>query len=246
MKNLLSFLFALLAITTTSTAQKEGVVIYEETITMKLDLPPELADMVPKERSQKKQLLFSENESLYKNLPKEENIAEEIASENGDIMIKMKFSGADNVTYRNLRSGKIIEKQDLFGRQFLVQGKPEKVKWKVSSDQKKIAGYTCIKATHMRDTIPITAWFTPHILVQNGPDLYGDLPGLILALDVDNGARVTRALSVDLRPLKEDEDIKEPSKGKVITREKFEKVRKEKMKEMEEMGGGNRVMIRHN
>ena len=246
MKKLLSFLFALMVLSTIATAQKEGIVIYEETITMKFDdLPPEFAHMVPKEISHRKQLLFTETESLYKNLPKEENIAEEIAHEKGDVMIKMNFNEPDHVTYRNLESGKITEQQDLFGRQFLIQGKPEKVKWKVTSDQKKIAGYTCIKATHLMDTIPITAWFTPQIPVQNGPRLYGDLPGMILALDTNNGLHVTHALSVELRPLNDGETIEEPSKGKVISREKFQKLSEEKMKEMQEMGGGTQMFI-HN
>lgn len=245
-KNLFTIVMVLLSLTTI--AQTSGKVVYEESIKLTIDLPPEFADMIPKERSTKKQLIFTSEESVFKNLPKEENAAaEEIASQQGNVMIKMKVTGSENVTYRNLSTNEVVEQREFFGRTFRIKDARKKIAWKVSGEQKKIAGYTCMKATHMRnDTIPVTAWFTAEIPIQNGPDSYGDLPGLILALDVDNGARTTRALSVDLRPLTADEKIEIPEKGKEVTRKKFEKIQKEKMAEMEEMGGGNRVIIRHN
>jgi len=245
MKNLLLSIFTLLILISTK-AQQSGVVVYEQTMKMDLDLPPEFKDMVPKERKFKMQLLFNESESIYKDMPEEEaDVAEEIESSQGNMRFKFKMDRPKNETYKNLKDGVTVEKQSLMGRDFRIIGAPEKIQWKMGGEKKQIAGYLCIKATHMRDTIPVIAWFTPQIPVQNGPGTMGQLPGLILELDVNEGKQVTKAIRVDLRALKEGEVITAPTKGKEIKREKFNKLREEKMKEMKEMGGGKRMMIRH-
>ena len=236
---------SLLSIVCSAGAQQSGRIVYEETMKITFDLPDEFAGMIPNESKNKMQLLFTSEESIYKAIPREEHVGEEIESNHGGVFIKIEMSSPDNETYRNLKEGVIIEKQNLFGRYFRITGEPEKIKWKMTGDKKQIAGYLCMKATYMRDTIPVTAWFTPQIPIQNGPGIIGQLPGLILELDVDNGQMVTRALSVELRPLSQDEEILKPTKGKEISREKFEIIRKEKTEEMKEMGRGKMIIMRH-
>ena len=83
----------------------------------------------------------------------------------------------------------------------------------------------------------ITAWFTPTIPVQAGPGNFGNLPGLILELDIDDGNTTYTIESLELNTL--EEAIAEPTKGKEVTREEYRKIVREKMKEMREEGGGN-------
>ena len=65
-------------------------------------------------------------------------------------------------------------------------------------------------------------------------------------VDMDNGARVYTASKIELRELKEGE-ISIPTKGKEVTAEEFDKIKKEKMAEMGGTvgkGGNMRVVIR--
>ncbi len=91
----------------------------------------------------------------------------------------------------------------------------------------------------------VTAWFTPQIPVKNGPGEYAGLPGLILELNVD---RTTILCSKIVINPKEAEAIQPPTKGKVVSREEYNKIVKEKTDEMREnfrnsggrRGGGGR------
>jgi len=88
------------------------------------------------------------------------------------------------------------------------------------------------------------AWFTPMIPVSAGPGEYGGLPGMILAVDINDGQNTITATSVELTSL--DKDLmKKPKKGKKVTREKFDQIVKEKMEEMgaEQGEGGSQFII---
>lgn len=63
-----------------------------------------------------------------------------------------------------------------------------------------------------------------------GPGEFADLPGLILAVDIDHGQRSIVAAKVDWTPLPKD-IIEKPTKGKSLTtREEHKKIVAEKMK----------------
>lgn len=226
-------------------AQLSGVVTYEEIMKITFEVPAEFKDMISNESKSKKVLIFNETESIYRNAPEETNVASEIEAQQGGM--RMRFMGMrnNNETYKNLSDGTIIERQDFMGREFRITGQ-EPIAWKMTSEQKKIGDYLCMKATYMRDTIPVAAWFTPQIPVSNGPGSIGQLPGLVLEVEVNNGSMVISAVDIDLRPLREEEAIVMPDKGKEITREEFNKLRDEKLKEMREMGGGHFIFQRGN
>lgn len=77
----------------------------------------------------------------------------------------------------------------------------------------------------------ITAWFTPQIPVKNGPGEYAGLPGLILELSAH---RTTILCSKIVMNPKEADKIKAPDTGKVVTREEYNLIVKEKTDEMRE------------
>ena len=79
------------------------------------------------------------------------------------------------------------------------------------------------------ETRTTTAWYTPQIPVNNGPDDYQGLPGLIL--EVHDGKLTIVCSKIVLNP-KEKIDISEPEKGKVVTQEKYEEIMEKKAKEM--------------
>ncbi len=85
--------------------------------------------------------------------------------------------------------------------------------------------------------ILVTAWYTPQIPVSNGPGEYAGLPGLILELNVYKTTILCD--KIVLNP-SETEEIKAPSKGKEVTREEYNKIIAEKIKEMRENFRGKR------
>ena len=102
---------------------------------------------------------------------------------------------------------------------------------------------------NIKELITVVAWYTLDIPVSNGPGNYWGLPGLILEISDDN----TQILctKIVMNP-KEKADLKEPTKGKVVTQEEYDSIIEEKTKEMRERmqnerqksGGGGHIRIR--
>ncbi len=83
--------------------------------------------------------------------------------------------------------------------------------------------------------IIVTAWYTPQIPINQGPAEYWGLPGLILEVSAD---RTTILCSKIVMNPSEKAEIKAPTKGKVVTKQEYNKIIKKKMEEMSEMFRG--------
>ena len=82
--------------------------------------------------------------------------------------------------------------------------------------------------------ITITAWYAPEIPINQGPENYWGLPGLIL--EVSDG-RTTILCSKVVLNTKEKTEIKVPTKGKKVTQAEFDDIVTKKVEEMRQMGG---------
>ncbi|WP_281336636.1 GLPGLI family protein [Flavobacterium eburneipallidum] len=85
----------------------------------------------------------------------------------------------------------------------------------------------------------ITVWYTPEIPVNQGPEGYWGLPGLIL--EVNDGKTVILCSKIVLNP-KEKAVIKPVAKGKQISQKDYDELVVKKMQEFREMNqrpGGN-------
>lgn len=93
--------------------------------------------------------------------------------------------------------------------------------------------------------VVVTAWYTPEIPVNQGPEGYWGLPGLIL--EVNDGKTVILCSKIVLNP-KEKAVIKPSTKGKVVTQKEFDEIVVKKMEEFREMnrgrGGNGGMQIR--
>jgi len=83
--------------------------------------------------------------------------------------------------------------------------------------------------------IEVTAWYTPQIPVNQGPDEYWGLPGLILEINAD---RTTILCSKIIINPKVKEEIQVLSKGKEVTKQEYTDIVKQKIEEMRENFGG--------
>ncbi|MDO8366242.1 MAG: GLPGLI family protein [Saprospiraceae bacterium] len=229
----------------------EGVVTYTETIKMKIEVPEgmdeaEFRKMVPSEQKVSKILVFNANECLYSDAPDQapggtDAVFNSQNDDGGEMRMDFKVQRPENHQYRDIENGKRIESTEFFGRFFLIEEEPKRLKWKVSAEQKQVAGYPCQKAVLQDTSRQVEAWFTPQIPVSIGPGEFADLPGMILELSMANGDRTVVAEKVKFKAL-DKKAIEKPTKGKSVTREEFLRIRDEKMKEMGATPGGGGTM----
>lgn len=268
MKKILIVSCAFLTFTFAQAQQKEGKVVYERTSQLQISfqgMNEEMQRMIPRSRTDKFELTFTSNHSLWK-ASDPENDEEGFAGGGGDgngIQIRMVAAGANDVLYTNFQTNKKVEQREMFDKKFIIDDSIRPLKWKLTGETKSILDHNCMKATttqinqrmqmtmdngkmerkEVSDTSEVIAWIATDIPVSAGPAEYqGQLPGLILEMDVNNGRQVFKATSIS-----EKADlavIKEPSGKKHYTQEEFRKERDKMMEEMQRnnMGGGNRVI----
>ena len=99
-------------------------------------------------------------------------------------------------------------------------------------------------AIEMPKEITIAAWYTPEIPVNQGPEGYWGLPGLIL--EINDGKTTILCSKVVLNP-KDKAEIKPSTKGKVVSQKEYDETVIKKMEEFREMnqgrGGGMEIRI---
>jgi GLPGLI family protein len=149
---------------------------------------------------------------------------------------------------------------------FIVDDSVGKLKWKMTGETKIIMNHTCMKATtekittqmrmnvdngvvekkEIQDTAIVIAWFANDIPVPAGPAEYqGQLPGLILEMDINNGKQKFTAKSVSEKA--DMSEIKEPTGKKHYTPAEFKVERDKLMAEMQKnnQGGRGNIQIRN-
>ena len=191
---------------------------------------------------------FTKSESMYKE--EQELDAPKGPSANGGVMVMvMGGNGSSDILYKNISENRMAHKTELMGKVFLIKDNLEAYDWELTGETKNIGNYTCYKAVYEKEEEDIqidmidgevkeekvtkkrtlVVWYTTDVPISNGPNNYGGLPGLIL--EVNDGDQTIVCSEIILNP-KEVKEIKEPTKGKTVTREKFSEISLEKTKEM--------------
>jgi Protein of unknown function (Porph_ging). len=265
MKKISFTLLSACIVFSTLAQQKEGKVIYERVAQMQMSIRggnDQLAQMMPRSRKDKFELTFGNNQSIWKHVDEDDNTDE--ISGNG-MQIRMVGPGQNDIVFHDFPSARKVEQRDMMDKKFIVTDSIRKLNWKLTGETQTILGHVCQKAVAQRtgkrtqmtmdngkmerkqvdDTTNIVAWFTPDIPVPAGPEVQGQLPGLILLLDMNNGRMVYKAL--DIQTKADVASIKEPTKGKKVTPDEFVKERDKMMEEMQKNNQGNgRNVIRIN
>jgi GLPGLI family protein len=228
MKKMIAVMIAAVMMQLASAQVKEGKIVFEETIDMHRRIPKEneqMKAMVPQFRTTKFELTFGDNKSLYKAAEEEPDLADQ--QQGGGIV--MRFAGNDNVFYKDLATQMSIEKRNLMEKEFIVEDSIRNISWKlIDGETKTIAGHSCKKATGKTALgSDLVAWYAEDISLSSGPAQFGGLPGLILAMDVNNSEFVYTATAIS-KDVKQAE-LKAPTKGKKVTPVEFAKLRKELM-----------------
>ena len=244
-------------ITLVSRAQQPaGTVNYQEVeqLHMEISDDQEMSRVLPKSHTDHFVLLFGNNQSVWK--PVEESDAtSEVDGEGEGMHIRFMVAGQSDITFCDFTREQKIEQREIFDKKYIVTDSIRKLTWKLTGKTKTILNHLCQQAVAQKagksmqmninngvmdkkevpDTSTITAWFTMDIPVSAGPEYPGELPGLILELDMNNGNRVYTAtgISGNVDP----SQIKAPEKGKKLTPAQFATEREKLMEEMQKNSG---------
>jgi GLPGLI family protein len=236
-----------LAVVQIASAQNEGkkitsgTVKYEEKVKLDIHLEGDGAqfqNMLPKERKSNKILVFNQDVALYSNLKDDKEEEENMSVEEGAGMIQVKVMEPEYKMFTDLKTRKQIEQREFMTRMFLIEGEMETSPWKLTGNEKEILGLTCQEAVMEKDSVKTVAWFTPSIPVSAGPATYNNLPGLVLEVNIKDGNRIIAATSVE-ETTATMAKLERPKEGKKVTKAEFDKIVKEKQKEMGIENGGS-------
>ncbi|UQD55256.1 GLPGLI family protein [Flavobacterium sp. K5-23] len=159
------------------------------------------------------QLIITKNGSKF--LIKE-NL--EIDSNAGSANFILATSSYSGIVYT--LKDKIVSQNVLLGKNIYTEGNL-KNNWVLSNETKLIDNYLCYKATNVKKVIndvktfnhPVTAWYCPELPYPYGPNGYGNLPGLVLELQVRNVVFGAKSIKLDSEL---DFDIKSLEKIKIL------------------------------
>ncbi len=260
MKKILTVVCTFLAVGLVQAQQKQGIVTYERVVQLQIQISGDdeaLQNMLPKTRKDNFELVFGNNQSVWKQAEKEME-DDGGGLNNSGMQIRMIGSGTDDILYNNFDTRKKTEQREMFDKKFIIDDSISPLKWKMTGETKMILNHNCMKAIttqvsrrmqmtmnngtaerkEVEDTSNIIAWFASDIPVSAGPAEYqGQLPGLILEMDISNGRQTFRATNIS-----EKADlavIKEPAGKKHYTMEEYRNEVAKMMDEMQKNNGGN-------
>ena len=155
-------------------------------------------------------LFFSAKQSMFKE--SEEKVKDEHDDDD--------YAWRKDIYYltRNFEKKTFFNAIEMLGKVYLVSDSLKTPDWKILNDLKEIAGHVCMNAS-LTDTLlkqKVIAWFALDIPIQSGPDRFYGLPGLILEVNVNNGAKIMTADKIELKTLTTEMDIPKKQKGKQV------------------------------
>ncbi|WP_400074834.1 GLPGLI family protein [Winogradskyella sp. R77965] len=220
------------------------------------EMQTKMMEMMKKQFQKTFNLTFNKESSLYK---EEVSLDKPQTGMGGEFQVVMVGNGGESdVLYKNTKDQRYADQKDTMGKIFLVKDEIEKIDWTLESETKYIGEYQCYKATYKKQVEVfndsgfnsesetkkedenkepemveriVTAWYTPQIPINNGPEMYQGLPGLIL--EIHDGKLTVICSKIVLNP-EEKIEIKKPTKGKQVNQEKYDEIMEKKEKEMME------------
>jgi GLPGLI family protein len=229
MKNLLLAL-ALLASSFTYAQNSEGTIRY--LVTHNWTKKMAALDYITPQRKQKLDYMYGKNSEW-----KVYTVLHFNATESKYEDSEEKVPGDDDFFYagkketffikRDFANNKLHDVVSFSGKKYIVEDSIPKIEWKIMNEMKEVAGHVCMNAT-FRDSLrmhDITAWFALDIPLSSGPEHFGGLPGMILELDVANGAAVFTADKIDVKKLDQELALpKKKIKGEKVNAVGFNKI----------------------
>ncbi|MEM0577716.1 GLPGLI family protein [Flavobacterium polysaccharolyticum] len=183
MKTILFFITALF-FTITSTAQQfvdKAVIEYEVNTNLKKTMSNDSWDEMMKDNLSDLKIsyfnyTFADNKSVFKF---------DRWSPKTRIPKYLKDSDEENSWYFDFNLGIFNMQKQIIGTNFVVTDSIPKIEWKITNENREIAGYNCRKAVgKIFDDVYVFAFYTDEITIPGGPVSISGLPGMILGLTI--------------------------------------------------------------
>ncbi len=151
-KIILMITMAVITLSQTIAQVKEGKLIFERKINMhRMITDPEMRRNIPEFRSEKFELIFSEQATMFKTLPNED-APDPFANSGGPgggggRGMNFMFRMPETNTYTDIASQMQYEARSIFENEYLIVDTLKPNSWKLSDETKTIANYVCKKAT---------------------------------------------------------------------------------------------------
>jgi GLPGLI family protein len=183
MKKMLSSLFTILFATTIYAQQfiDKAVIEYEVTTNIKKTMwSGSWAEMLKDNMSDFKtayyNYTFADNKSVYK-----------FSSWSNKTKIPKWYKDSDeeNIWYFDFNTNKVNVQKQIQGTNFIIADSIPFIKWKLTNENREIAGFNCRKAIgKIMDSVYVFAFYTNEITISGGPCSISGLPGMILGLSI--------------------------------------------------------------
>ena len=93
--------------------------------------------------------------------------------------------GQDNKVFTDYTTNKRLSTKTIFNNVLNITDSIEKIKWRITSETREIAGFECRRANGLiHDSVYVVAFYTTQITPAMGPESFHGLPGMILGLSM--------------------------------------------------------------
>jgi len=97
----------------------------------------------------------------------------------------LRRSDEENAWFFDHTKNKTVVQKNVFGSNFNVEDSIPQIEWKLSNENRIIAGFNCRKAVGViMDSVYVFAFYTDEITIPGGPCSINGLPGMILGLTI--------------------------------------------------------------
>ncbi|MXV52892.1 GLPGLI family protein [Pedobacter sp. HMF7647] len=166
----------------------------------------------PQFKTMKSTLNFSGDQTLF---------TPETTTETGGFFIGDPAATQPNVIYSDMNAQSSTSQKKVYEELFLVKDSIRKINWKITSETREIAGYSCRRANAViMDSVYVVAFYTDLIPLSGGPESFNGLPGMILGVALPHENVSWFATAVTDRSITANE-MKPPVKGKASNRKDF-------------------------
>lgn len=152
-KIILMMTIAVLSLSQTNAQIKEGKLIFERKINMyRMITDPEMRRNIPEFRTEKFELIFNDQATVFKTIPNED-APDPFANSGGPgggggtRGMNFMFRMPETNTYTDIASQMQYEARTIFENEYLIVDTLKPNSWKLSDETKTIANYVCKKAT---------------------------------------------------------------------------------------------------
>ena len=136
-----------------------------------------LKDQLPQFKTGYYDFTFADNKSIFK--------FDHWSDETKKIPEWWRTSDEENIWYCDYHSGLINIQKNIDGSDLSIKDTLRKLKWKITNENRIIAGFNCRKAvTIIYDSVYVFAFYTDEIMIPGGPCTINGLPGMILGVTI--------------------------------------------------------------